>query len=182
MTPSKKMPQEKTGDGKSKIYVNGKPLGFAENVEFSTEEPVSDWQPITPATTSVSFDVETAEMSEELIKLFGLEKIMEIQKRLCELMTEIVKLVPTVLFVGVTEDKSGASLMASPEDTSEKRMLDISAAVAMTMERQEPFRELLFSVVSWYMQENPKYQESMQEALDKMKGLKNGHQRTAQPE
>ena len=105
---------------------------------------------------------------------------MDLQAKLKFQLKSLEKLVPTMLVIGLTEDKHGVMLMGSPEETNDKRMIDLAAAVAMMMEQQPALRELLFSAVSWYMQENPKYQEAMQEALDKLKEL-NEHQRTAQP-
>ena len=105
---------------------------------------------------------------------------MDLQKELKLQLKSLEKLVPTMLVIGLTEDKHGVMLMGSPEETNDKRMIDLAAAVAMMMEQQPALRELLFSAVSWYMQENPKYQEAMQQALDKLKEL-NEHRGTAEP-
>lgn len=88
---------------------------------------------------------------------------------------------PTLLVIGMTADKHGALLMGSPEETDEKRQVDLCAAIAMMMEQKQKLREVIFSAVSWFMQNNPKYRDAMQEALNKLKEL-DEHQRTAQPE
>lgn len=106
---------------------------------------------------------------------------MDLQAKLKFQLKGLEKLVPTMLVIGLTKEKNGVMLLGSPEETNEKRMIDLAAAIAMMMEQQQTLRELLFSAVSWYMQENPKYQEAMQLALDKLKEL-NEHRGTAQPE
>ena len=103
------------------------------------------------------------------------------KKRLKELLIEVGKMVPTLLGVGMTADKHGALFMSSPEEDDEKRKIDLCAAIAMMMEQQQAFRVIIFSAVSWFMQENPKYRDGMQEALNKLKDL-DEHQRTAEPE
>ena len=105
---------------------------------------------------------------------------MEKNEKLNDLLKQVVEIVPTMLFIGATADKQGALLMFSPEETNEKRMIDLAAAIAMMMEQQQTLRELLFYAVSWYMQENPKSQEAMQLALDKLKEL-NEHRGPAEP-
>lgn len=106
---------------------------------------------------------------------------MDIQKELNLLLQKVGKICPTLLFIGTTTDKHGAFMMGSPEDTDEKRMIDLASSVAMMMEQQQALREIIFSAVSWFMQENPKYRDGMQEALNKLKEL-DEHQRTAEPE
>lgn len=106
---------------------------------------------------------------------------MDIQKELNLLLQKVGKIVPTMLFIGTTTDKHGAFMMGSPEGTDEKRMIDLIASVAMMMEQQQALREIIFSAVSCFMQENPKYRDGMQEALNKLKEL-DGHRRTAEPE
>lgn len=106
---------------------------------------------------------------------------MDIQKELNLLMQKVGKIVPTMVFIGTTTDKHGAFMMGSPEDTDEKRFIDLIASVAMMMEQQQALREIIFSAVSWFMQKNPKYRDAMQEALNKLKEL-DEHQRTAEPE
>lgn len=125
-------------------------------------------------------------MCTELKKIFDelnqeYKKAMDIQKRLNELLIEVGKMVPTMIFIGMTADKHGALLMGSPEENDEKRRVDLCAAIAMMMEHKQELREVVFSAVSWFMQVNPKYRDGMQEALNKLKEL-DEHQRTAQPE
>lgn len=105
---------------------------------------------------------------------------MDLQKELNLLMQKVGKICPTLIFIGKTTDKHGALMMGSPEEDDEKRKIDLCAAIAMMME-QQAFREIIFSAVSWFMQENPKYRDAMQEALNKLKEL-DEHQRTAEPE
>ncbi len=106
----------------------------------------------------------------------------ETNKKLNDLLKQVAEIVPTMLFIGTTADKQGALLMGSPEKTDEQRKIALTASVAMMMDQRKELREVLFSAVCWFMQENPKYQEAMQTALDKLKELADGHQRTAQPE
>ena len=106
---------------------------------------------------------------------------MDRKEELKQLLQKVGEIVPTMVFAGVTEDNHGAFLMASQEDTDEERMIDVIATVAMMMEQQQALREIIFSAVSWFMQENPKYRDGMQEALNKLKEL-DEHQRTAEPE
>lgn len=125
-------------------------------------------------------------MGTELKKIFDelnqeYEKRMDLQKELNLLLQKVGKIVPTMVFIGTTTDKHGAFMMGSPEDTDEKRMIDLIASVAMMMEQQQALREIIFSAVSWFIQENPKYRDAMQEALNKLKEL-DEHQRTAEPE
>lgn len=105
----------------------------------------------------------------------------EKEQKLRELLENLCKLVPTLLVVGKTADKHGALLMCSPEEDEEKWKIDLCATIAMTMEEKQALREIIFSAVSWFMQENPKYRDAMQEALNKLKEL-DEHQRTAEPE
>ena len=105
----------------------------------------------------------------------------EKEQKLRELLENLGKLVPTLLVVGMTADKHGALLMGSPEEDEEKWKIDLCATIAMTMEEKQALREIIFSAVSWFMQENPKYRDAMQEALNKLKEL-DEHQRTAEPE
>ncbi len=106
---------------------------------------------------------------------------MDIQKELNLLLQKVGKIVPTMVFIGTTTDKCGAFMMGSPEDTDEKRKIDLIASVAMMMDQQQALREIIFSAVSWFMQENPKYRDVMQKALNILKEL-DGHQRTAERE
>lgn len=53
----------------SQIFVDGKPLGIAENVHFSTEDPVSDFKPGSYHNT-VTLEVKNADMGPELKKIF----------------------------------------------------------------------------------------------------------------
>ena len=106
---------------------------------------------------------------------------MDIQKELNLLLQKVGKIVPTMVFIGTTTDKCGAFMMGSPEDTDERRKIDLIASVAMMMDQQQALREIIFSAVLWSMQENPKYRDGMQEALNKLKEL-DGHQRTAERE
>lgn len=103
----------------------------------------------------------------------------EKEQKLRELLENLGKLVPTLLFIGKTTDKHRAFMMDSPEDTDEKRKIDLIASVAMMMDQQQALRDVIFSAVSWFMQENPKYRDGMQEALNILKEL-DEHQRTAE--
>lgn len=105
----------------------------------------------------------------------------ETKKELQSLLTRLGEIVPTLLVIGMTADKHGALFMGSPEEDNEKRKIDLCAAIAMMMEQQQALREIIFSAVSWFMQENPKYRDAMQEALNKLKEI-DEHQRTAEPE
>lgn len=109
---------------------------------------------------------------------------MEQNKKLNDLLMQVVELVPTIVIVGLTKDKRGVMCMGSPEKTDEKRKIDVVASVAMMLDQKTEFREVIFSAVSWYMQDNPKYQDAMREALEKMKNMspnnEDGHQRTAE--
>ena len=107
---------------------------------------------------------------------------MEKNEKLNDLLKQVTEIVPTMLFIGTTADKQGALLMGSPEKTDEQRKIDLTATVAMMMDQRTELREVLFSAVCWFMQENPKYRDVMQMALDKLKELADGHQRTAEPE
>lgn len=169
----------------SQIFVDGKPLGIVENVHFSTEDPVSDFKPGSYHNT-VTLEVKNADMGPELKKIIDelnqeYEKIMDLQKELNLLLQKVGKICPTLLFIGMTTDKHRAFMMGSPEKNDEKRMIDLIASVAIQMEKQQALREIIFSAVCWFMQENPKYRDGMQEALNKMKEF-DEHQRTAQPE
>lgn len=105
---------------------------------------------------------------------------MDLQKELNLLLHKVGKIAPTMVFIGKTTDKHRAFMMASPEDMGEKRMLDLAVTVAMMMDQRTELRDVIFSAVSWFMQENPKYRDAMQKALDKLKEL-DEHQRTAKP-
>ena len=105
----------------------------------------------------------------------------EKEQKLRKLLENLGELVPTLLFIGKTTDKHCALFMGSPEEDDEKRKIDLCAAIAMMMEQHQALREIIFSAVSWFMQENPKYRDAMQEALNKLKEL-DEHQRTAEPE
>lgn len=105
---------------------------------------------------------------------------MDLQKELNLLLQKVGKIVPTMVFIGTTTDKHGAFMMGSPEDMDEKRMLDLAVTVAMMMDQRTELRDVIFSAVSWIMQENPMYRDAMQKALDKLKEL-DEHQRTTKP-
>lgn len=167
----------------SQIFVDGKPLGIVENVHFSTEDPVSDFK---PGSYQITLEVKNADMGPELKKIIDelnqdYKKAMDIQKRLNEYLMEVGKICPTLLFIGTTTDKHRAFMMGSPKKNGEKRMIDLIASVAIQMEKQQALREIIFSAVYCFMQENPKYRDGMQEVLNKLKEL-DEHQRTAQPE
>lgn len=102
---------------------------------------------------------------------------MDLQKELNLLLQKVGKIVPTMVFIGTTTDKYGAFMMGSPEDSDEKRMIDVTASVAMMMNEQKALCDVIFSAVAWFMQENPNYRDGMQEALNKLKEL-DEHQRT----
>lgn len=106
---------------------------------------------------------------------------MEKNEKLNNLLKQVAEIVPTMLFIGTTADKQGALLMGSPEKTDEQRKIDLTATVAMMMDQRTELREVLFSAVCWSMQENPKYRDKMQEALNILKEY-DEHQRTAEPE
>lgn len=105
---------------------------------------------------------------------------MEKNEKLNDLLKQVAEIVPTMLFIGTTADKQGALLMGSPEKTDEQRKIDLAVTVAMMMDQRTELRDVIFSAVSWFMQENPKYRDAMQKALDKLKEL-DEHQRTAEP-
>ena len=102
---------------------------------------------------------------------------MDLQKELNLLLHKVGKIVPTLLFIGKTTDKHGVFMMGSPEKTDGERKFELVATVAMMMDQKQALREVIFSAVSWIMQENPMYRDAMQEALDKLKEL-DEHQRT----
>ncbi len=103
------------------------------------------------------------------------------EQKLRELLENLCEQVPTLLVIGMTADKHSALLMGSPEEDYEKREIDLCVAIAMMMEQKQELREVIFSAVSWFMQENPKYRDAMRLALKKLEEL-DEHQRTAQPE
>ena len=109
---------------------------------------------------------------------------MKLEEKLEKVLKELSELVPTLVVVGLTKDKRGAMFMGSPEKTHKKSKIDVVASVAMMLDQKSEFREVVFSAVSWFMQNNPKYQEAMSEALEKMKNMspnnEDGHQRTAE--
>lgn len=157
----------------SQIFVDGKPLGIVENVHFSTEDPVSDFKPGSYQ-NSLTFEVKNADMGPELKKIIDelkheYRKIMDIQKRLNELLMEVGKMVPTMIFIGTTEDKHGALMMASPEKEVEKHPEDLAKTVAMMIEQREDVRDIILSSVCYFMQMHPEYQARMYEALAMMK-------------
>ena len=96
---------------------------------------------------------------------------MDLQKELNLLLQKVGKIVPTMVFIGTTTDKHGAFMMGSPEKTDEERKFELTATVAMMMDQRTELREVIFSAVSWFMQENPECRDAMQEALDKLKEL-----------
>lgn len=104
----------------------------------------------------------------------------ENKKELQSLLTRLCEIVPTMVFIGTTTDKHGAFMMGSPEKTDGERKFELVATVASMMDQKQALREVIFSAVSWIMQENPKYRDAMQKALDKLKEL-DEHQRTAEP-
>lgn len=106
---------------------------------------------------------------------------MDLQKELNLLLHKVVKIAPTMVFIGKTTDKHGAFMMASPEDMGEKHMLDLAVTVAMMMDQRTELRDVIFSAVSGFMRLHPECRDAMQELLDKLKEL-DEHQRTAEPE
>ncbi|MSS16215.1 hypothetical protein [Sodaliphilus pleomorphus] len=96
---------------------------------------------------------------------------MDLQKELNLLLQKVGKIVPTMVFIGTTTDKHRAFMMGSPEKTDGERKFELVATVAMMMDQRTELREIIFSAVSWFMQENPMYRDAMQEALNKMKEL-----------
>ena len=105
----------------------------------------------------------------------------EKEQKLRELLENVGEIVPTMLVIGLTEDKHGALLMGSPEENDEKRRMDLCAAIAMMMKQHQALREIIFSAMCWLMQGNPKYRDGMRHALKKLEEI-DEHQRTAQPE
>lgn len=106
---------------------------------------------------------------------------METNEKLKDLLKQVAEIVPTILFIGATADKHGALLMDSPEENDEKRRVDLCAAIASMIEQNQELREVIFSAVCWFMQENQKYRDRMGLALKKMEEL-DGHKRIAEPE
>ena len=106
---------------------------------------------------------------------------METNEKLRDLLKQVAEIMPTMLFIGTTADKQGALLMGSPEKTDEQRKIDLTATIAIMMEQNQELREVIFSAVSWFMQENQKYRDRMRLALKKMEEL-DGHKRIAEPE
>ena len=80
----------------------------------------------------------------------------ENKKELQSLLTRLGKIVPTMVFI------------------------DLCSAIVKIMEQRQELRVVIFSAVTWFMQENPKYRDAMQKALDKLKEL-DEHQRTTKP-
>lgn len=105
---------------------------------------------------------------------------MDLQKELNLLLHKVVKIAPTMVFIGTTTDKHGAFMMGSLEEDDEKRIIDLCSAIVKIMEQRQELRVVIFSAVSWFMQENPKYRDAMQKALKKMEEL-DEHQRTTKP-
>lgn len=94
---------------------------------------------------------------------------MEQNKKLNDLLMQVVEIVPTIMVIGITKDGRGAMFMGSPKGTDEKRKIDLMAAVAMMMEEKTSLQELILSAVCWYLQKNPEEREKMQKALDVIK-------------
>lgn len=103
----------------------------------------------------------------------------ENKKELQSLLTRLGEIVPTLLFIGKTTYQHGAFMISSPEEDDDKRIIDLCSAIVIMMDQKQALREVIFSAVSWFMQENPKYRDAMQKALDKLKEL-DEHQRTSQ--
>lgn len=169
---------------KDRIYVDGKLLGEVKKVTLKSSEPSylpSDFNGPFTATADVYVPEATGEVKKIIEEL---KKEAEMQEKLEKLLKELSELVPTIVIVGLTKDKRGAMFMGSPEKTDEKRKIDVVASVAIMLDQKTEFREVIFSAVSWYMQDNPKYQDAMREALEKMKNMspnnEDGHQRTAE--
>lgn len=95
----------------------------------------------------------------------------EKEQKLRELLTEVGKMVPTLLVIGTTADKHGVWFMGLPEENDEKCRVDLCTAIAAMMELKQELRVVIFSAVSWFMQENPKYRDGMLLALKKMEEL-----------
>ena len=156
---------------KGKVYSDGKLVGELKDVELKTPEGLyspSDFNGQFTATVEVKLQ----EPTEELKKIIKeLKQQAEMEEKLKELLKELSELVPTLVIVGLTKDKRGAMFMGSPEKTEEKRKIDVVASVAMMLDQKTEFREVVFSAVSWFMQDNPKYQEAMSEALEKLKNM-----------
>lgn len=95
----------------------------------------------------------------------------EKEQKLRELLTEVGKMVPTLLVVGVTADKHGAWFMGLPEEDNKKWESDLCAAIAAMMGHKQELRVVIFTAVSWFMQNNPKCRDGMLLALKKMEEL-----------
>lgn len=156
---------------KGKVYSDGKLVGELKDVELKTPEGLyspSDFNGQFTATVEVKLQ----EPTEELKKIIKeLKQQAEMEEKLKELLKELSELVPTIVIVGLTKDKRGAMFMGSPEKTEEKRKIDVVASVAMMLDQKSEFRDVVFSAVCWFMQDNPKYQEAMSEALEKLKNM-----------
>ena len=93
----------------------------------------------------------------------------EKEQKLRELSENLRKLVPTMLFIGATEGKHLAMMMASPEKTIEERAKDVAATIGLTMKYNSGVRQILLAAVSSFLERNPDYQARMYKALAKMK-------------
>ena len=156
---------------KDRIYVDGKLLGEVKKVTLKSSEPSylpSDFNGPFTATADVYVPEATGEVKKIIEEL---KKEAEMEEKLKELLKELSELMPTLMIVGLTKDKRGAMFMGSPEKTEEKRKIDVVASVAMMLDQKSEFREVVFSAVCWFMQDNPKYQEAMSEALEKLKNM-----------
>lgn len=104
----------------------------------------------------------------------------ETRKELQSLLTRVVKIVPTLLFIGMSADKHRAFMMGSPEEDDEKRIIDLAVTVAMMMDQRTELRNVIFSAVSGVMKLHPECRDAMQKVLDNLKEL-DEHQRTTEP-
>ena len=93
---------------------------------------------------------------------------MDNKQLLNQLLKDVAAIMPTMLVIGLTEDKHGALFMTSPEKTSEKRAEDVAVSVAMMMEYNPDTKQILLAAVSHFMQHEPDYRRQMREALDIM--------------
>lgn len=93
---------------------------------------------------------------------------MKTEEKLTDLLKQVAEIVPTIFFIGRTEDRHGVMFLNSPDKTDDMREADIVTAICMMIAERKDVRAMLFSAVCWYMQANPKYQEVMQEVLDNM--------------
>lgn len=80
---------------------------------------------------------------------------MDNKKLLNQLLKDVAAIMPTMLVIGLTEDKHGALFMTSPEKTSEKRAEDVAVSVAMMMEYNPDTRQIQLAALTTSCNMNP---------------------------